>query len=71
MADIRKYTRIVIRRGPEFLVGVVIYSTELRWSDSPWDAWSTRNRKKAELVARKTGGDMWLFNPVAAQLKKL
>ena len=68
--DIRKRTVLVIRRGPEYLVGRILGSTEYRWSTSPWDAWCTRNREKAEFEARKTGGDIWLFNPVAGQLKE-
>lgn len=69
--DIRTKTGIIIRRGNEWLVGRIVYSRELRWSRSPWDAWITRHRLDAERVARATGGTMWLFNPVAGQLKIL
>lgn len=69
--NIRLATGLIIRKGPEFLVGTVLYSTELRWSGSPWDAWWTRNREEAEDIARVTGGDLWLFNPVAGQLKEV
>lgn len=68
--DIRTKTCLVIKRGPDFLVGTILDSTELRWSRSAWDAWSTRDRAKAEKVARATGGDLWLFNPVAGQLRE-
>ncbi len=69
--NIREQTRLIIRRGPDFLVGRVLYSSELRWSESPWDAWGTRIRKKAEKIAQATGGDLWLFNPVAGQLREV
>ena len=62
--DVREKTCLIIRRGPEYLVGTVLYSRELRWSRSPWDAWKTRNWKRAEQAARYTGGDLWLFNPI-------
>ena len=62
---------LIVKRGSEFLVGTILYSTDLRWSDSPWDAWATRSKDKAMKVARKTGGDLWLFNPVAGQLREL
>ena len=68
--DIRLKTRLIIKRGPEFLVGRILYSTEYRWSESPWAAWWTRDREKAERIARRTGGEIWLFNPVAGQLRE-
>ena len=68
--DIREKTALVIRRGNEYLMGRIIYSTELRWSLSPWDAWRTRSRENAELVAGKTGGELWLFNQVAGKARK-
>ena len=69
--DIRKSTVLIIKRGAEFLVGRIPYSMEFRWSGSPYDAWSTRVREQAEAVARVTGGDLWLWNPVAGQLREV
>lgn len=69
--NIRLLTALIIRKGPEYLVGTIVYSTDLRWSISPWDAWRTRNRNDAERVARATGGEVWLFNPIAGQLKEV
>ncbi len=69
--DIRAQTRIIIRKGNEFLVGTICYSTDLRWSVSVYDAWQTRNRKAAKAVAEKVGGERWLFNPIAGQLRKM
>lgn len=65
--DIRRKTRLIIRRGNEYLVGRVVYSTELRWSTSPYDAWMTRNMEAARRVAEKVGGEIWMFNPPAGQ----
>lgn len=68
--DIRRYTGLIIKRGPEFLVGRIMGTNDLKWSISPWDAWITRDREEAEDVARATGGDIWLFNPIAAQIRE-
>ncbi len=68
--DIRRETKLIIKRGDSFLVGTILGSKELKWSTSPWDAWGTRNRDAARRIARATGGDLWLFNPVAGQLRE-
>ena len=65
--DIRKKTCIIIRKDGEYLVGTILYSTDLRWSGSPYDAWKTRRKDDAERVARKVGGEMVLFNPIVNQ----
>ena len=67
--DIRKKTCIVIRKNGEYLVGYIVFTDELRWSDSPYDAWKTRNKEKAAEVARKVGGIMVLFNPIVKQMR--
>ena len=69
MTDIRTKTCIIIRKNSEFLVGYIVYSDELRWSVSPYDAWKTRDREEAAEVARKVGGVMVLFNPIVNQRK--
>ena len=69
--DIRRMTGLIVQRGKMFLVGTILYSTDLRWSDSPWDAWRTRDREKAKRVARRVGGELVLFNPVAGQIKTM
>lgn len=65
--DIRRKTGLIIRKGNLFLVGTILYSTDLRWSASPYDAWITRNVEAARRVADKVGGEIWLFNPPAGQ----
>lgn len=67
--DIRKATCIIIRKDGEYLVGTILYSEELRWSGSPYDAWRTRRKEDAARVAGKVGGEMVLFNPVVNQRK--
>ena len=68
---IRRRTCIIIRKGNEFLVGVILKSTDMRWSTSPYDAWSTRDRGDAEMVAAMVGGEMVLFNPIVNQMKEM
>ena len=68
--DIREKTVLIIRKDNEFLVGTICFSHDLRWSISAWDAWATRNRTQAEAVARKVGGTVMLFNPIAKQLRE-
>jgi hypothetical protein len=69
--DIRKKTCLIIRKNGEYLVGTILYSKDLRWSNSPYDAWRTRDRNKAEEYARRTGGIVMLFNPIARQMRVL
>ena len=69
--DIRRATCIIIRKDGEYLVGTILYSTDLRWSWSPYDAWRTRRKEDAERVARKVGGEMVLFNPIVRQMKAI
>lgn len=67
--DIRKETCIIIEKDGEYLVGTILYSEDLRWSGSPYDAWRTRRKEDAARVAGKVGGEMVLFNPVVNQRK--
>ena len=70
MADIRLATRLIIRNGNDYLIGRSSLTGQLRWSDSPWDAWWTRTRAKARSISDKTGYEIYLFNPIAGQLRK-
>ena len=69
--DIRKKTCCIVKKHGEYLVGYIVFTDEIRWSASPYDAWKTRKREKAEEVARRTGGIVMLFNPVVNQMKVL
>lgn len=68
--DIREKTGIIIRRGCDYLVGRVVFSRDLKWSQSPWDAWITRSAEEAERVCRWIGGEMMLFNPIVGQIRE-
>lgn len=67
---IRQATVLIVKRGAEYLVGTVLDTRILKWSTSPWDAWRTRDREQAKKVAGRLGGDIWLFNPVAGQIRE-
>ena len=69
--EIRRKTCIVIRKDGEYLVGCILYSTDLRWSTSPYDAWATRRKADAKRVAGITGGRMVLFNPILRQTREM
>ena len=67
---IKLATVLIVKRGAEFLVGRIPYSFEFRWSRSAYDAWGTREKESARKVARLTGGEICLFNPVTGQLRE-
>ena len=68
--DVREKTVLIIKRGDEYLVGVICFSTELRSSKSKFDAWTTRRREDAERVAGTVGGTVMLFNPIVNQIRE-
>ena len=65
--DARVCTGIIIERDGEYLVGAIIGLNQLRWSKSPYDAWITRERALAAMVAKKVNGRKVLFNPIVGQ----
>ena len=67
--DIRRQTCIIIRKNGEYLVGRILGSQDLRWSNYIYEAYRTRNKEKAKKIARKVGGITMLFNPVTGDLK--
>ena len=69
--ELRRQTRLIIRKDGEYLVGIRMVTGGLIWSLSPWDAWGTRVRANARSVQSKTGGEICLFNPVIGQIRKL
>lgn len=66
--SIREKTCLIVRKNRHYLVGVDVFGF-LKWSTSQYDAWRTRDRDAAEMVARKTGGTLMLFNPIVNQIK--
>ena len=71
MVNIRLYTRIIIEKDDMYLVGREILTGNLRWSDSPYDAWHTRAKDKAYIVCCAVRGKRMLFNPVVKQLREM
>jgi len=66
--DIRLKTCLVVSKQNKYLVG--FSGVFLRWSDSPWEAWQTRDKKAARKVADKIGGTLALFNPIVGQIRQ-
>ena len=69
--DIREFTCIIIRKDGRYLVGKCPITGALLWSDSPYEAWRTRKRDKALIVADKVGGERILFNPPSGQRREM
>ena len=68
---LRRETCIIIRKDGEYLVGTILYSRDLRWSYSAFDAWRTRDREAARRVARVVGGVLVLFNPIIGKTREM
>ena len=68
--DVREKTVLIVRRGDEYLVGTICFSTDLKWSKSKYDAWTTRRREDAERVASVVKGTVMLFNPIVNQIRE-
>ena len=67
--DIRTKTCIIIRKNRLFLQGKECFTTKTKWTQYRHQAWKTRDKEMAAEIARKVGGVMVLFNPVADQVK--
>ena len=67
--DIRTKTCIIIRKNNMYLQGKECYTNKPKWTQYRHQAWKTRDKEKAAEIARKVGGVMVLFNPVADQMK--
>lgn len=69
--DIRKYTRVIIRKNRQYLQHKALFTNEIVWGTSPYTAWYTRNIEAARAIALKAGGTAMLFNPVIGKTKVL
>ena len=49
--NVRIYTNLIVYKDGKYLQGCVFGMHELKWSDSPWDAWMTRERADAIRVS--------------------
>ena len=68
--DCREYTRLIVKKDGEYLVGCVLGTKILKWDDSPYDAWWTRIKERAIRVANGVDGQIMLFNPIVGQLRE-
>ena len=69
--DVRKYTRVIVRKNKEYLQCKGGIQNKLMWCSSPWDAWWTRDKEEAMLIAKTTGGIAVLFNSVTGDIAVL
>lgn len=69
--DIRLKTCLIIRKNGKYLVGLDYIRNRFNWSNSKYDAWRTRDRRTARIVARECGGILMLFNPIVGQIRDL
>lgn len=67
--NIREQTCIIIRKNKLFLQGKECFTNKPKWTQYRHQAWKTRDKERAAEIARKVGGVMVLFNPVADQVK--
>ena len=72
LEKLRRETVLILRKKDgDYLVGTILNSNKLRWSNSPWAAWRTREKQKAVKIAEKTGTEIFMFNPIVGQVRKL
>lgn len=69
--ELKRHTCIIIRKDREYLVGTILCSSDLRWSNCAYDAWRTRNRDDAWRVAEYVGGVTVLFNPITGEIREM
>ena len=69
--DIRRMTCLVVKKGNEFVVCRQAGTGIIKFTTSPWEAWSTRIRANARSVAEKIDGEVFLFNPIVGQIRKM
>lgn len=71
MQDIRLATVLVIRKGGKYLSRVEIGTGRAVWDPHLSDAWRTRDKVLARMVAEKFEGELMLFNPVVWKMKEI
>ena len=71
MQDIRLATVLVIRKDGQYLSRIEIVTGRAVWDPHLSDAWRTRDRMLAQMVAQKHGGTPELFNPIIWRVKAL
>lgn len=69
--DIRLLTRCVVQKGKLYFKCLDMFYGVMLWTDSPYEAWSTRKLDTAYRVAWKLGGSVRLFNPAVNEVAPL
>ena len=69
--DIREKTVLVVKKNGYWLSRREMLTGQIIWDQHLSSAWTTRDRKKAEEVARITGGTVYLFNQIIWRTKVL
>ena len=69
--DIRKHTFCIIRKNGKYIASRILGSNQIRWTIYAHEAAKTRNREKAEEIARRIGGIVMLYNDITRDIKVL
>lgn len=69
--DIRTKTVLVVRKNGLWLSRAELATKRLVWDQHLSNAWMTRDKNEAMSVALKTGGTIYLFNPIVWRFKVL
>ena len=68
--DIRKRTKLIVKRGNQFLVALTSITKQPKWSVSPYDAWGTKELLKAKKVAEYFNAKIYMFNPCVGMMRE-
>ena len=67
--EVKKRDCYIVCRGTEYLVGRICWAKlELMWSIYYFDAWRTKDKRAAEMVAQKFGAEVVRFNPILGEV---
>ena len=65
MEAARKKDRWIVRKGKQYLLCIVHPGAGVtQWSIYYYDAWQAKDRRSAEMVAQRVGGEAVRFNPI-------
>lgn len=66
--NIRRKTCLIVRKDGKYFVAYCPMTQRLKWSESIYDAWRTRDKNAAIRASRILGGVPVLFNPIVGQI---
>ena len=65
LARAREKDRWIVRKGNMYLISIVHPgAASAQWSIYYYDAWQAKDRRSAEMVAQRVGGEAVRFNPI-------